>query len=304
MGKNSAIEWCDHTFNPWWGCVKVSPGCQHCYADTLATRYGYTVWGPATTTSRRFFGATHWQEPLRWNRDAARDGVRRRVFCASMADVFEENADLVSERQKLWALIEATPWLDWLLLTKRPEHINVMLPQQWLDHPRPNVWLGTSVETQDQAARRIPLLQGVRAAVLFLSCEPLLGPLDLDGLAYEAAGPARSGYNPLVDWIIVGGESGHGARPMHPDWVRSLRDQCTTAGIAFHFKQWGEYEPCEEAVVMPASRRVGKKRAGRLLDNRTWDQFPEVHLSTTILHVDSAPPMRAVAETYADPEAA
>ncbi len=271
MGSNSAIEWCDATFNPWWGCLKVSPGCANCYADTLATRYGFTIWGPAATTERRLFGENHWQEPLRWNAAAAKAGVRKRVFCASMADVFEDNPQVEEARFNLWRLIEATPMLDWLLLTKRPENIEELVPLRWVDDvPQSNVWYGTSVENQEQADTRIPILLAVPAVVRFLSCEPLLGPVDLRPYLWEEAGPAWAGLNvadPGIHWIITGGESGAKARHCDPAWVRSIRDQCqevnavVPGAVAFFHKQWGG--------------RIAKS-GGRLLDGRTWDELPQV----------------------------
>src|SRR5262245_52074261 len=176
MGKDSGIEWTHHTFNPWWGCMKVSPGCEHCYAETFSIRVGKKVWGPKA--DRRFFGDAHWAEPLKWNAVAARAGERHRVFCASMADVFEDRRELDGHRARLWRLIAATPHLDWLLLTKRPENLARMLP--WYSHwenrvafepdePWPNVWLGTTVEDQQRADERIPHLLRSPAAVRFLS---------------------------------------------------------------------------------------------------------------------------------------
>ena len=184
MAKNSRIEWTTHTFNPWWGCVKVSPACKHCYAESWAKRVGQPVWG--IRADRRFFGEAHWNEPLRWDREAAQSGERARVFCASMADVFEDRGDLDPWRDRLWALIEATPNLDWLLLTKRPQHIASMAP--WDDRWPANVWLGTTVEDQDCADERLPLLAAVPAAVRFISAEPLLGPVDL-GITAKRTGP-------------------------------------------------------------------------------------------------------------------
>lgn len=241
MGEKTEISWCDATFNPWWGCVKVSPGCANCYAETFAKRTGHSIWGPAATTQRRTFGDKHWQEPLKWHADAVKAGERRRVFCASMADVFEAHPQLHTERALLWMLIEQTPALDWLLLTKRPENIADMVPSWWrADGDWPDhVWLGTTVEDQAAAEKRIPILRQFSAPVLFLSCEPLLGPLDLQDLAYEVSGPEWAGVNKLVDWVICGGESGPRSRPMHPDWARSLRDQCQAAGVAFFMKQMG-----------------------------------------------------------------
>jgi len=226
MSANSSIEWTDHTFNPWWGCVKVSPGCEHCYAENLSARYGHLVWGPAKTTTRRLFGDSHWHEPIQWNAAAERERVRKRVFCASMADIFEPHPQLVAARMRLFQLIETTKWLDWLILTKRPENIREMLPETWLGQPRPNVWFGTSVEDRRRALERIPVLTGIPAQVRFLSCEPLLGPL----------GPLDLS---AIDWVIVGGESGHGARRMDPSWATAIRNQCEQAGASFFFKQAG-----------------------------------------------------------------
>lgn len=267
MGHQSTIEWTDHTFNPWWGCLKVSPGCQHCYADTLANRYGYTIWGPAATTERRTFGDKHWAEPLKWDREADKAGVRKRVFCASMADVFEDHHTAAEQRPKLWKLIEDTPHLDWLLLTKRPENMVAMTP--WDKAWPTNVWAMTSVENQEQALRRIPVLLEVPAAIHALSVEPLLDAVDL------------MPWIDQLDWVIVGGESGPGARPMHPDWVRSLRQQCIPAGVSFFFKQWGVWAPDDTAPS--GMKRMSKKAAGRLLDGRTWDELPIVE-ATSVTH--------------------
>src|SRR5271166_5607806 len=150
MGKNSKIEWTDHTFNPWWGCTKVSEACKNCYAEAWSKRVGQKVWGP--TANRRFFGEKHWLEPVKWNADT-QAGRRRRVFCASMADVFEDRRELDPWRQKLWDLIEVTPRLDWLLLTKRPELVATLA--RWGDDWPPNVWLGTTVEDQESADFRL-----------------------------------------------------------------------------------------------------------------------------------------------------
>jgi len=323
MGKDSAIEWTNHTFNPWWGCIKVSPGCEHCYAETFANRLGHRIWGPPKTTPRRLMSEDYWKQPLEWNRDAERSGERRRVFCASMADWLEDHPMLIEPRARLLLLIHDTPHLDWLLLTKRPEgwsdrlHEVVrlthdggdMIASRWLDGDAPpNVIAMTSVENQEYADKRIPDLLKIPAARRGLSCEPLLGPLDLSAYltACEWCGGSLYGnhdcYDPAgIDWLIVGGESGHGARPMHPDWARSLRDQAQAAGAAYFFKQWGEYVPksqapegCVEPPVGPRGRRtlaafeqalgdvsadrvywrVGKKAAGRLLDGVEWDEFP------------------------------
>lgn len=263
MGQKSAIEWTDHTFNPWWGCTKVSPGCVHCYAETFSNRYRYDVFGPRK--NRRTFGEAHWQEPLKWNRQAELLGQRMRVFCASMADVFEDNSSIESERQKLWGLIEETPMLDWLLLTKRPE--NMLLFAPWQNEWPDNVWAMTSVENEELAHERIPILLEVPAIVRGLSVEPLLGPIDL------------SPWLSSIHWVIVGGESGQGARQMKPEWVRSVRRQCQEDSVPFFFKQWGEWMPLEnrvplDSLLSPDAKRVGKKAAGRELDGQTWDELP------------------------------
>ena len=256
--QNSKIEWVTtvnsdgttspgHTFNPVIGCMKVSAGCTHCYAEALMDkRYGRAQWGPNTRRVRTSSG--NWKKPIQWNATAKATGRRAKVFCASLSDVFEDHPDWVQPRNDLFNLIAETPHLDWLLLTKRPENINRMVADYagdcaWLAwngvYPRTNIWIGTSVENQEQAEKRIPHLLNVEAPVKFLSCEPLLGPLNLEDLAYEAAGPAWAGYNKLVDWIIVGGESGQKARSLQLEWARSLRDQCQAAGTAFFMKQLG-----------------------------------------------------------------
>jgi protein gp37 len=282
--QNSKIEWTHHTFNPWWGCQRVSAGCQHCYAETLAHRYNYRVWGPAKTTERRQMSANYWKQPYKWNKAAAEAGERHRVFCASMADVFEDHPQVSEWRADLMRLIDDTPHLDWLLLTKRPQNVMPFL-RDTLNEASfpPNVWIGTSVEDQAAADERIPHLLSIPARVRFLSCEPLLGPVDLsEWLRFGELTPY--GARP-IHWVIVGGESGHGARPMHPDWARSLRDQCQAAGVAFFFKQWGEYAPrvvrppvmtAEGLIFSPLeiTTRMGKAAAGRVLDGRTWDEFP------------------------------
>jgi protein gp37 len=305
MGQNSGIEWCDHTFNPWWQCTRVSPACDNCYAATLANRWGY-AWGQ--DAPRRFFGEKHWAEPLKWNREAQAAGVRRRVFCGSMCDWAEslplqhaQRGEMDGERRRLFDLIEATPNLDWLMLTKRPGNIIRMVPAHWLVNPPAHVWQGTTAENQEWADRRIPLLIQTPAAVRFLSCEPLLGPIEFSDVTRRADAVRVLGQRALsgIHWVIAGGESGPGARPMHPDWARSLRDQCFVADVPFFFKQWGDWlpmfdQPWEKRpkgnvrIVNHAgghgfhgegamwTEHVGKKRAGRTLDGQEWSQFPEV----------------------------
>lgn len=334
MSENTKIEWADHTFNPWEGCTKVGPGCDHCYAETRNARYGGGIapnWGPGAP--RRRTSAANWRKPLSWDRQAAREGKRYRVFCASLADVFENAID-PAWRADLFELIRATPNLDWLLLTKRIGNAVKMLPwtgeaEQW-----PHVWIGATVVNQAEADRDIPKLLEVPAALRFLSMEPLLGPVDLtdlcDGVAWRdvpeeywiegfdtddsppalrldaLAGEKIQRFGDYVekcngiDWVIVGGESGPGARPIHPAWVRSLRDQCDAASVPFLFKQWGEHLPagddeCDAGIGrdrlvwsdgtewnecdgqrggVALMARVGKKAAGRLLDGVQHDGFP------------------------------
>lgn len=291
--ENSAIEWTMHTFNVVWGCAKVSAGCKNCYADTLSHRYGFDVWG--VNKPRRTMSADYWAHPYKWDKRAAKVGERHRVFCSSMADVFEDHPTVKEERARLWKVIEETPNLDWLLLTKRPENIAEMVPVAWLESPRPNVWLGTSVENQEMTEKRIPELCAVPATVRFLSCEPLLGPVSFtDGewwdwrYTYDYYKAAYPHAGPPIHWVIAGGESGHRARPMHPDWARALRDDCQAAGVAFFWKQNGEWldiaigsddwttdSPDKyKKMGRYVMARVGKKAAGRMLDGRTWDEFP------------------------------
>ena len=295
MSENSAIEWTHHTFNPWWGCAKVSPGCDHCYAERDAGRFepNKTLWG--VDAARREFGDKHWDAPVKWNRAAEANGVRSRVFCASMADVFDKNAP-AGARERLWALIKATPWLDWQILTKRIGNAKAMLPADW-GGGYENVWLGISVVNQEEADRDIPKLLATQARVRFLSIEPMLGAIVLPKQCDAGSTPGPGGVGGVtcalcggndgrgclgVDWVICGGESGPKARPMHPDWARSLRDQCAAAGVSFLFKQWGEWAPNwlndDAGNKIPGSEwmdRMGKKIAGRVLDGRTHDGYHE-----------------------------
>jgi protein gp37 len=242
MGENSKIAWTNHTFNPWWGCAKVSDECRHCYAEGVGERFG-TKWGP--TAIRRMFGDKHWNEPLKWNRSAEVAEVRARVFCASMADVFEDRIDLRDSRSRLWKLIEATPRLDWLLLTKRPQNVCGMLPTEWLDSPRANVWIGTSIGNEKSWRDRALALASVPAVVHFWSCEPLLEPVSIlcprcGGSGNDhRAGDGGGCPGDFPDWVIVGGESGPRARPFHVEWARSIVEQCKDAGVACFVKQLG-----------------------------------------------------------------
>lgn len=341
MSANTKIEWADHTFNPWEGCQKVGPGCDHCYAEARNARFaGGTAinWGPGAP--RRRTSGSNWNKPRAWNsapfyectccgwRGDANDPefkapskgcihdlvpARPRVFCASLADVFDNAVD-PQWRADLFTLIAATPNLDWLLLTKRVGNVSTMASAAggW----PANAWLGITVCNQHEADRDVMRALRVKAAlkigVLFLSMEPLLEAvqlwklraLDFDESPSEGAEvyPLRGLYavpdcdwpGPKVDWVIVGGESGPGARPMHPEWVRALRDQCQAAGVPFLFKQWGEWADFEHTptewwngrteaerrhlvqsvIDGKAMNRIGKKAAGRLLDGRTWDEVP------------------------------
>jgi len=261
MGETTEISWADATFNPWAGCSKVSPACDHCYAEIETKRYGYAEWGPEA--ERRVTSDAYWLKPHVWNKAAEREGVRRRVFCGSWCDVMEERAGaegkkLNAQRSRLWSLIQQTPWLDWLLTTKRPQNIRRLVPPDWLRVPEPNVWLITTIES-DRYYWRWQALSSIKAVVKGISAEPLLGPLSL--------GQMTDDYDyPLPDWIICGGESQRGARPMHPAWARSLRNECVALDIPFHFKQWGEHD----ANMV----QIGKKAAGHLLDGQEWRQIP------------------------------
>lgn len=279
MSANSNIEWTDHTFNPWEGCQKVGPGCNHCYAETRNARFaGGTAINWGSGAPRRRTSVSNWNKPLAWNKAAAEffaaHGRRQRVFCASLADVFDNAVD-PSWRADLRKLIESTPNLDWLLLTKRIGNVLGMVREGWFEQ-RKNVWLGATIVNQEEADRDIPKLLAVPAARRFLSMEPLLGPVSFDML---------DGTNALlfIDWVIAGGESGPGARPTHPEWSRIVRDQCAEYGTPFLYKQHGEWVSVSmvagagEHFTFPDGatvRRAGKKLAGRLLDGVQHDGYP------------------------------
>lgn len=252
--ENTHISWATDTFNPWIGCAQVSPACRFCYAKALDKRWGHQSWGRAVGT-RRITSDANWRKPLKWNRETAADGRTRRVFCASMADVFEDHPALVEPRQRLWALIEQTPNLNWLLLTKRPQNAAGMVPADWAGGWPDHVWPGVSAETQRYADERIPVLLSLPVrGERFVSAAPLLGPVTLHANwlhGRPAWGPDQTGptglvtqdlvIGPAVSWLITEGESGPKARPSHPGWFRALRDQCVDAGIAYHHKQTGEW---------------------------------------------------------------
>lgn len=239
MGENSSIEWTDHTFNPWIGCTKISPGCDHCYAEGWAKRSGLVKWGE----QRRRTSPANWLQPLKWNAEAARTGTRPRVFCASLADVFDNQVP-IEWTLGLWDLIDRTPNLTWLLLTKRIGNVSTKAP--W---PR-NAWLGITVVNQEEADRDIPKLLAVPAPVRFLSCEPLLGPIDLSCIPWnpgrdvvddpsEGFDALRYMSGPHIDWVIVGGESGPRARPFVLGWGKEIVRQCQTARVPVFVKQVG-----------------------------------------------------------------
>lgn len=287
MAENSGIEWCDHTFNPWIGCTKVSPACDHCYAEEWDQRFeGGEHWGPKAP--RRRTSESNWIKPLKWNREAGKKNARHKVFCASLADVFDNKVD-PEWRADLFYLIKLTKNLDWLLLTKRPQNIKKMLPDDWGHGAAyPNVWLGTTVENQEEANRRIPPLLDVPARVRFLSCEPLLGPLNIIPFLGGSTVHCKCGWcetemdilghfpdkqwctvcegdvkrGPTLSWIITGGESGPNYRPADPDWFRALRDQCAETETPFLFKQW---EGKSQKEI---------KALGRELDGVVHDGYP------------------------------
>lgn len=281
MAENTKIEWADHTFNPWTGCTKVSPACDHCYAEGWAKRSGHVKWGSGQP--RRRTSDANWRMPLKWNREAERTGVRPRVFCASLADVFDNEVD-PAWRADLFKLIADTQNLNWLLLTKRVgnvmkmanevadmprtgSHTGHLIAHQWRNgSPPKNVWLGATVVNQEEADRDIPKLLAVPAAKRFLSIEPMLSPMLLPFERLRewnriALLNQQEHAVSRIDWVIVGSESGSGARrdPNMVSWVASLRDQCVDAGVAFLWKQ---------DVI------DGKKIGAPQLEGQSWQQFP------------------------------
>lgn len=350
MAEETGIEWCDSTFNPWIGCTKVSEGCNGCYAEvSTPARTQKIMWGPGQARHRT--APANWAKPMAWERGhlsfELKHGRRRRVFCASLADVFDNEVD-PAWRADLFKLISETPNLDWLLLTKRIGNAERMIDEamntlhhrkwgdkmpgdpacNWPDDGWDNVWLGATVVNQEEADRDIPKLLAVPARVRFLSIEPLLGPVDLTNIQTRV-GTGTDVFSALeydgdpdddvefgtatLDWVVVGGESGAQARPMHPDWVRSLRDQCASASVPFLFKQWGEWCTSQQmtdqtgdslytddlsqyrvdhqamdntgATSFDAEKlsggartpvyRIGKASAGRLLDGQLHNGYPK-----------------------------
>lgn len=276
MAENTLISWTDHSWNPWQGCRKVSPGCFNCYMYRDKKRYGQDPQAVKRSSLSTF------NMPLRIKEPA-------KIFTCSWSDFFIEEAD--DWREAAWDIIRKTPHLTYQILTKRPERIKDCLPSDW-GNGWTNVWLMTTVESQEQLYRAA-LIEDIPAVVHGISVEPMIGPVDLES------------YFGIItlDWVICGGESGPGARPMHPNWARSLRDQCVAAGVPFFFKQWGEWAPidqpwkCDEDIKplrlnerwlnlngghgfhgeeVWRMRGVGSKNAGHLLDGQEWRQFPEV----------------------------
>lgn len=255
MGNETKIEWADKTWNPWQGCTKVSPGCDRCYAEAmLDKRYGKVKWGPHGERIRT--SEQYWKQPLRWAKAAraVQDAwenapivgrsrerpPRPRVFCASLADVFDNQVPQ-EWRWDLWGVIKNTPELDWLLLTKRPENIRRFLPADWNAGPRPNVWLGFTAEDQPNFRRRWEIVRDIPAAVRFCSYEPAIGPLRLFG----GFGVPGRGYEYVqgLNWLICGGESGAGYRHMDSSWELDIRLDCLRAGIPYFFKQLSGKRP-------------------------------------------------------------
>jgi len=279
MGENSKIEWTTHTFNPWIGCARVSPACENCYAEVFAGRFDVAKWGVASAGgTRKVTSIANWRLPTQWNEAAHKSATRARVFCASLADIFEDfngriigkgldkkHANLDFQRGRLFDLVEACEHLDFLFLTKRPENVRRMIRESWRSRGLPpNVWLGTTVEDQKRANERIDRLLETDAVVHFLSMEPMLGDVDV------------SPWLGRINWVICGGESGSGARETQVEWARSLRDQCNEAKVSFFFKQWGN-----NAQVGNTNNLVKlRTKNERLLDGKKWDQIPTPRPST------------------------
>lgn len=288
MGENTKIEWADHTFNGWIGCSHVSKGCMNCYAERdFDHRYHKVEWGPRGT--RVETSDKNWAKPFKWNKAAEERGHVDLVFCASLADVFEDyhaigiNPEVPVKtlsrwRERLFDMMVKTPWLIWLVLTKRPENVMGMVPHSWRTVGRwpANVWLGFSAEDQSNFDYRIESAIKIPTPVLWVSAEPLLGYIDMS-LYLET---------PEINWVIVGGESGPNARPMHTSWVKNIEWDCGVGRVSFFFKQWGEYiqvdRPDSTGRVLNDGQgrnqiyisRVGRSKAGRLLNGKEYLEFP------------------------------
>ena len=297
MGERTAIEWCDHTWNPWFGCQKVSPACDFCYAETLMdTRYGRVRWGAGEDRKRT--SPANWREPYRWDKAACAAGKIETVFCLSLGDIWDSAVDPMWRRDAMRVMRE-TPNLLYLLLSKRIGNaVDMCDPAKGCEMLPPNCALGATMVNQEEWDRDLPKLNRVGvvldARFTFASVEPMLGPINT--------------CSDLPGWVIVGGESGTHARPMSIQWARELRDQCVAAGVPFFFKQWGEWAPAgakpsetpgrfafgdyehNRATMIQVDgyprrftkfgarstvERVGRRAAGRELDGRTWNEIPE-----------------------------
>lgn len=287
MGRDSAIPWCHDTFNGWIGCQRFSPGCENCYAETFCGRFdgamvlgrgllagrSLPVWGPAAP--RRVTSPANWRKPLAWNAAALLSGQRRRVFTASLSDVFEDFHGLVLDeygrgvttldeaRRRLWALMAPTPGLDWLMLTKRAGNVRRMVPASWLERWPPHVWLGFTAEDQRRFDERWPAVRDLPAAVVFCSVEPQLGPVRLPDSFLERGQGA---------WLICGGESGNGARSFHLSWPRRLRDACALHNVPFFMKQAGARptQSTGDAAIWGSVEAI-RHPAGAILDELPSD---------------------------------
>lgn len=240
MGRSTSIAWADSSWNPWVGCTRKSEACRHCYAEAMNRRRKWNggAWGPGTP--RKITADSTWRQPLQWNRKAGqgargKDGHNWLVFAGDLCDIFDDEAP-VEARERMWHLFRSTPYLTWLLLTKRPENFSRLLPENWGSQGYPNVWLGVTAENQIEAGRRIDILRNAPARLRFVSFEPLLEKVDID---LEG-----------IDWAIVGGESGGKARPFDLSWARSVQEACMKSGTAFFFKQLGS-KPVQDSVVFP-----------------------------------------------------
>jgi protein gp37 len=304
MSENSAIGWCDHTFNLVWGCSKKARGCRYCYALRWAEQNGHKgLWGKLSP--RRVMSEAYYNQPYTWNRKAQKAGKRAIVFCGSMFDVGEDHPTVEVQLPRLFTTIEKTDWLIWLLLTKRPERLPHILPPHWLDNPPPNVWYGTSISKQDEVDTMVQALCQVPATGRFVSAEPLCGWVNLTDYLGKGG----------VGWLITGGESGgQEVQPLFPAWATSLQQQAERANIPFFFKQWGNYVPVDHcptkaqwnagaAVVLPRGGKINKTSNGEydpatlddyqfrydgqymvyhhkkplgsaVLDGKVWEQFP------------------------------
>ncbi len=303
MGETTGISWTDATWNGWTGCTKVSPACDNCYAERDAKRYGLAKWGKGEQRVRT--SVAYWKKPLTWDRKCAKEGTRMKVFAFSMADVFDE--EVPDEwRDEFFELVRKTPNLDWLVLTKRAHKMYGYAERFRRDgNPLPkNVWWGVTVEDQTRANQRIPYLLSMPeavdnpAAVLWVSAEPLRGPVDFTKIEIrdaEVTINALSGHVkgpddmiPRLDWIITGGESGPNAKPADPTWYRDIRTDCSVHGTAFFFKQWGEWMPLYKGgpdVTKDTKGvtyqyggsvyKLGRKHDPQTLDGIEYHQFPE-----------------------------